>query len=216
MVPVSDNQAPKLETALDGVIALDPGVRTFMTGCDASGNYFDWCSGDQERLCRLKYHAEKLRARIRNDATINHRQRYRMRKASSRAEQRIHHLVDEVHRKLIKWLCENYRVIFMPKFEISTMVRGRKISKKTKRGLYAWRFYDFRQRLLAKAAEYPWVQVFIVNEAYTTKTCTHCGWLHEQLKGNKIFNCGRCHQSTSRDQGGARNILLRQLRVLLS
>ena len=216
MTSVSEHQAPKLETALDGVVALDPGVRTFMTCYEANGNVTEWCSGDEQRLCRLTHHLDKLRRRI-NDPSVRHSARYRMRKAASRLALRIHHLVDDIHRKLAKWLCENHHVIFLPKFEIKGMVqkkRGRKVAKKTVRALYAWRHYTFRQRLLSKAREYPWVQVCLVNEAYTSKTCTHCGWINTKLGGAKVFHCEQCLRHTSRDVAGARNILLRQLGLL--
>lgn len=208
------DQAPHGSSPIDGVIALDPGVRTFMTGFDPSGKTFDWCAGDHAKLRRLQRHLRRLRRDIQS-AEIRHRQRYRLRKAAARLEERIHNLVDEVHRKLTKWLCENYRVIFMPKFEISRMVQSKKMSADTKRGLYVWRFHEFRQRLLSKAREYPWVQVFIVNESYTSKTCTHCGWFHEKLGGAKEFMCDNCKSKHGRDEGGARNILLRQLGLLL-
>ena len=217
MTSVSENQAPKLETALDGVVALDPGVRTFMTCYEANGTVTEWCSGDEQRLCRLTHHLDKLKRRISSDPGVRHSARYRMRKAASRLALRIHHLVDDIHRKLAKWLCENHRVIFLPKFEIKGMVqkkRGRKVAKKTVRALYAWRHYTFRQRLLSKAREYPWVQVCLVNEAYTSKTCTHCGWIHTKLGGAKVFHCDQCLRHTSRDIAGARNILLRQLGLL--
>jgi putative transposase len=214
-VVVSDSQAPTSQWANDGVVALDPGVRTFMTGFDALGNVFEWGPGDVQRICRLQHHLDRLHNRIR-EPSRPHRSRYNMRKAASRLQNRISQLVDEMHRKLCKWLCENYRVIFLPKFEIRRMVKKgqRKLSRRTVRSLYVLRHYTFRQRLLSKAREYPWVQVFLVNEAHTSKTCTHCGWSHPTLGGNKVFECAQCHQITPRDVGGARNILLRQLSVL--
>ena len=213
-VKVSDSQAPPSMWANDGVVALDPGVRTFVTGFDALGNVFEWGADDVQQLCRLQYHLDKLCKKIRQSR--RHRSRYNMRKAASRLQNRIHQLVDELHRKLCKWLCESYRVIFLPKFEIRRMVKTgqRKLSRRTVRSLYVLRHYTFQQRLLSKAREYPWVKVFLVNEAHTSKTCTHCGWSHPSLGGKKVFECMQCQRSTPRDIGGARNILLRQLSVL--
>ena len=212
---VSENQAPALRNSLDGVIALDPGVRTFMTGYTSVGDVYEFCNGDEQRLCRLRAHCDKLYGRIRNDSNINHKKRYKLRKAASALQLKMSNLVDDMHRKICKVLCENYRVIFLPKFSVQQMVNkktgNRKISKKTVRSLYALKHYTFQQRLLNKATEYPWVKVFIVNEAYTSKTCTHCGWIHQKLGGSKVFHCANCHKSVSRDIGGARNILLRQL-----
>ena len=211
----NENQVPNLTSLTDGVIALDPGVRTFVTGFDGNGNAFEWCKNDVERLCRLRYHYDKLNKKMKG---VFHARRYRMRKALCRLQARISNLVDALHHSLTKWLCENYRIIFLPKFEIKNMVKKkggrRKIAKKTVRSLYALRHYTFQQRLLSKSREYPWVKVFICNEAYTTKTCTNCGKLNNTIGGNKVFECNSCQKQFVRDISGARNILLRQLGAL--
>ena len=90
----------------------------------------------------------------------------------------------------------------------------RKISKRTVRSLYALRHYTFQQRLLNKAKEYPWVKVFIGNEAFTTKSCTKCGTLNEKIGAKKIFYCEECEIIAARDIAGSRNNLLRQLGLL--
>jgi putative transposase len=217
---VNENQVPELRSSMDGIIALDPGVRTFMTGYTSMGEVYEFCNGDEQRLCRLRAHYDKLQKKIRNNSNMVHKRRYRMRKAASKLQQKMSNLVDDMHRKIAKFLCENFRVIFLPKFPVQQMVTKkygkRKISKRTVRSMYALKHYTFQQRLLNKSSEYPWVQVFIVNEAYTSKTCTSCGRLHQKLGGSKVFRCPNplCLHTVSRDVGGARNILLRQLGVL--
>ena len=54
-------------------------------------------------------------------------------------------------------------------------------------------------------------QVFIVSEAYTSKTCSWCGWINRKLGGKKIFKCRRCNLCLDRDINGARGIFLRAL-----
>jgi putative transposase len=51
--------------------------------------------------------------------------------------------------------------------------------------------------------------VVIVDESYTSKTCTRCGWVHQKLGGNKVFKCQRCALVINRDYNGARNVLLK-------
>ena len=90
--------------------------------------------------------------------------------------------------------------------------RGRrKIRSKTARQLLTWAPYSFKQRLLSKALEYPWVQIIECREDYTSKTCGRCGGIHRTLGGNKRFVCPRCSFHVDRDLNGARNILLRWL-----
>jgi len=52
--------------------------------------------------------------------------------------------------------------------------------------------YNFRKRLLDKARNYKDTNVLIVNEAYTTKTCTCCGTIHNKFGVNKTFDCRSC------------------------
>ena len=51
----------------------------------------------------------------------------------------------------------------------------------------------------------------VVDEAYTSKTCEECGYLHQKLGGNKTFECPKCGHTADRDLHAARNILLRYL-----
>jgi hypothetical protein len=71
--------------------------------------------------------------------------------------------------------------------------------------------YTFRQRLLNEARKHAGVRVLLVNEAFTSKTCGNCGWIHKTLAGNKDFRCRECNTRMDRDFNGARNVLLRFL-----
>jgi putative transposase len=87
----------------------------------------------------------------------------------------------------------------------------RRIRSKTVRMLLTWSHYRFRQLLQSKVAERPHCRLFVVNEAYTSKTCGACGRLHENLGSKKTFRCPSCGLRLDRDVNGARNILLRFL-----
>lgn len=202
-----ENQAPI--SSADGVAALDPGNRTFQT-VYSTNEIVEWGKGDQGRLVRLCHHLDQLHSRI--DKASTHRRRYRLRRASRRASQRIRNVVDELHKKCAKWLCENYRVILIPKFESSKMVlrAARKINKKSVRMMLTWSHYRFRQRLINKAREYPWCKVITCLEPYTTRTCGRCGFVRGSFS-DKEFKCPSCHCVLDRDGNGARNVLLRYL-----
>jgi transposase len=74
-----------------------------------------------------------------------------------------------------------------------------------------WRHGTFKAKLLERAPSRG-VRVMIVPEAYTSKTCRACGWMHPSLGGAKTFVCRRCNVVIDRDHNGARNILLRAIR----
>lgn len=207
LAPASENQARRQGS----VVALDPGVRTFQTAYDPSGKIIEFGKNDIGHIYRICHHMDNLQARIATDATIRHKGRYRMWRAWRKMQWRIRNLVDDCHKKMIKFLCSNYDVILLPSFETQQMVARarRKIRSKTARAMMTWSHYLFKQRLLFKRQEYPWCKVAICNEAYTSKTCGGCGVLHQKLGGNKTFKCPSCGIVLDRDVNGARNILLK-------
>jgi putative transposase len=91
--------------------------------------------------------------------------------------------------------------------------RPRKIGKSTARKMYMWSHYTFRTRLAMKCKERG-VELLVLDEANTTKTCTNCGWIHEKVGGKKVFVCGSCGVSVDRDVNGARNIYLKHQKRL--
>ena len=123
---------------------------------------------------------------------------------------RIRHLVDEVHWKVIKYITDNYNKVLLPSFEVSNMTSRlkRKIRSKTVRSMLTWRHYTFKQRFIDKAIKRN-VVLHIVGEEYTTKTCGACGYIKNNVGGNKIFTCNNCKVTYDRDLGAARNIFLK-------
>ena len=209
-----EKQAPSLEEELSGagVVALDPGVRVFQSSYDPSGLVVEWGKGDITRIGRLCHAYDNLQSRW-SRKNVRHRQRYKMKQAGLRIQLKIRNLIDDVHKRMVSWLCWNYRTILLPSFETSNMVRRgkRRIRSKTARAMLTWAHYRFKQRLLNKAREFPWCTPIICDEHYTSKTCGHCGEIHNGLGGNKIFKCPQCHYTLDRDINGARNILIRYL-----
>lgn len=192
-----------------GVIALDPGVRTFLTGFD--GNSFtEFGAGDFGRITRLCQYLDDLSSRL---SKVNAKRRRRMRMAAFRMRQKIRNLVDECHKQVTNYLIQHYRVIFLPTFETADMVAKakRKIGSKTARAMLTWAHYRFKGFLKFQAAKKN-AAVVDVSEAYTSKTCTLCGHIHKHLGGAKVFKCTACGHRLPRDWNGAFGIFLRALR----
>ena len=196
------------------MISLDPGVRTFMTGYDPSGTIYKWGHNDMNRICKLAIHYDKIQSKCSQRAPlVTHHYRYKLRKAGRRIQEKIRNLVDELHKKLALFLCRNYKVILLPKFDVSQMMKRfhRRISRKTVRQMVTWAHFRFRKRLLWKQQFFSKCKVIICDEAYTSKTCGKCGFIHQKLGGAKEFKCPQCQYHGDRDIHAARNILLRYL-----
>ncbi|MGK7894590.1 MAG: RNA-guided endonuclease InsQ/TnpB family protein [Xenococcus sp. (in: cyanobacteria)] len=198
------------------IIALDPGVRSFLTGFDGK-KFIDIGNRDITRIFRLGQHIDKL---ISTKTGLKGRKnKYKRQRVSQKINSlliRIKNLIDEVHKKVAKWLTTEYRVIFLPTFESSQMVaksekKKRKLNSKTVRQMLTWAHYRFKQTLkfhgLKRGAT-----VIDVTEEYTSKTCTKCGNVHQNLGSSKHFKCPHCGHSMPRDWNGALGIFLKALR----
>jgi putative transposase len=206
--------APKIEPIKsDSAIALDPGVRTFLTGFDGS-DFIEIGKNDIGRLYRLARHLDKLMSRIGlSKGRQLKRLRYCLRKSAAKIRIKIKNLVNELHKKAAKHLTVKYKLIFLPTFETQQMVKKgkRRLATKTARAMVTLSHYRFKQMLKHQAAKHGGF-VVDVTEEYTSKTCSKCGHIHTKLNGSKIFKCPECGHTLDRDFNGACNILLKALR----
>lgn len=185
-----------------GVVALDPGVRTFQTFYSPSlAGKFGF--NDFGHIVRLCFYLDDLYSKI---SKAKCRQKKRMRQAAFRIRTRIKNLIDEIHHKAAHWLCTMFDVILIPTFETSQMVS--KLHSKTARAMLTWAHYRFKQFLTQKAVELK-AAVIEVSEAYTSKTCSRCGSI-QGIGSRKVLSC-RCGLKIDRDYNGARGIFLRAL-----
>jgi putative transposase len=166
---------------------------------------------DVDKVFKMCYRIDRIMSKV--SKAKNHKQRYQRRRAACRARTKLQNCITDLHAKAAKYLCESYDLIFLPKFTTQQMVRrtNRKIRSKTARAMLTFAHYKFRQRLLHKARNYQDTKVVIVNEAYTSKTCTWCGVVNAKLGGSKTFRCSACPWRGDRDINGARNIYLRSV-----
>ena len=206
----------KVNSDLQSMIALDPGVRSFMTGFDGE-KFIDIGNQDIAKVHRLCLYIDKL---ISQKITLRGRaNKYKRQRLQSKIDSlfiRVRNLIDECHKKVACWLTTEYRLIFLPTFETSQMVakagnKKRKINSKTVRQMLRWSHFRFKQTLLFQALKRG-CTVLDVTEEYTSKTCTSCGHIHAKLGGSKTFKCPQCRHKLPRDWNGAFGIFLKALR----
>jgi putative transposase len=124
---------PKRENQASGEVAVDPGVRTFLTffSPDKIG---DLAINRIQRLCAWM---DKLVSK----------KKWR---AVRRMRERIQNLISDLHHKATLWLVKNFRVIVIPKFDAREMTirKARKITSKTARKMLTLAHGRFRTILL--------------------------------------------------------------------
>jgi transposase len=208
-IPGSENQAARV------AISLDPGKRTFLTGYMNEVGCGDVDVDLNARLLALRQRLQNVDDALAGrykDMSYPPRSKTRRRLIRRRRaiESRTSAIVDDAHWKLAHWLCGVADDIVLGKFYVPGIVKGC-LCGSTKWVLLRQRHCLFRQRLLHVAGQYRGVKLHLQNEAYTTKTCTHCGTLNERVGASKTFACGSCGKVFDRDHNASRNVMLRWL-----
>ena len=191
MHPVNHESRP------DVVVAMDPGIRTFMTTYDTNGFCTEWGEGDRKRVFSLCLHLDKLISRVYEPEMKNkHGLKGRLkRKSTGKAIEplrtQIKNKFGEVDKKLSTLLSSTYKVILIPKFNAIAISarKGRKICTGTVRGVLCWSHYKFRHRLIAKSELFSDCKVIECDELYICKTCGYCGVINDKHGGSKVFKC---------------------------
>ena len=184
------------------VVALDPGVRSFLTWycADSVGKIGEGAFFRIQRLC------ERLDSLLSRAQKSPARKRRNMRRAAGRMHIRIENLIHELHRQAARFLVDSFDVIFCMK----SVKRGtRRIRSKTVCNLLSLAHYRFEMFLRHKAHE-AGVAVISISEAYTTKTVSWTGEVLENVGGASVI-VGSDGERMDRDYNGARGIYLRAL-----
>ena len=187
----------------EDIIALDPGVRTFLSGYSLNDAVE---IGDQAALEIFSLLEASDQISIAKTLPMKSREKNLQRRR--RLHQKIRHMVEDLHWKAIKYLTGKYRCIIYPDFRTSGMMRRLRHAP-TKRKLQAFAFHKFKERLIYKCKATN-TTLILMNESYTSRTCSCCG--HVNLSStSKTFQCQKCQRKMDRDFNGARNIMIKSL-----
>lgn len=186
------------------LVALDPGVRTFQSyySSDSCGKLGTDTPNKikkiHERIIMLEGLYDK----------VNSRKRYKLKKRVKLLRAKITNIVSDLHWKTANYLVKNYENILIPTFNTKQMVMKSK-NKHMNRMMMSLSHYSFRQRLIHTASKVKNTNVILCRENHTTKTCSLCGNIDNNVGINKIYKCQSCGIMVDRDINGARNILIR-------
>ena len=184
------------------LIGIDPGLRTFIT-CLSNNEAINICNTKGSRLELLINKKLKLKSLKPNK---------KIKKKVKSVNKRIKGLVDELHWKTIKFLTDNYDTILIGDMSTKGIVSnsGSNLNNYNKQLAYSLSFFKYRERLKYKCTikNCNYVKV---NEYYTSKTCSVCANVKNDLGSNKIYECTICKSKIDRDINGCRNIIMKCL-----
>ena len=201
-----------------GDVFLDPGGRTFQTlyspdgVCGKIGDEFYLDHSIKGKLLRADT-LMSVAAKLKNEGHVGRKRKGVLRRAQA-LRTKVHDIVRDLHRKTCRFLCDNFQAVFIPEFKAPEMTRigDRTINSKTVRNLMTFAHSEFRNKLIEYGARRG-TRVYVVSEAWTTKTCTGCGHIMD-VGSSKVVACEKCGLCLDRDHSGARNVFIRSHQAL--
>ena len=195
---------PKSNSLLKNTISLDPGIHTFMTGV-SNDRIVKYGNESYKMILSKLISTDKIEKNKNIPSKIK-------KKILKRNNNKIRFKVDELHWKVANDLTINYKNILIGDMSVKGITKKITscLNKMHKRVAYALKFYTFRQRLENKCIEKD-CRYKKVNEKYTSKTCSNCGYYKENLGGSRIYKCNSCKSIIDRDVNGSKCILLKAL-----
>lgn len=176
-------------------IGIDVGIASLLTTSD--GEKIEnprWYQNQQRKLRVLQRRVSRRKLGS-----------YNRRKAVLALQRQHEHIANsrkDFLDKLVYWLITNYDRIALEDLRILNMVKNHKLSKSILDASWGYLI----QKLLDKAEEAGRV-VSLVNPAYTSKTCSNCGFLFEHLSlKDRWIDCS-CGFSACRDWNASLNLL---------
>jgi IS605 OrfB family transposase len=183
-------------------ISFDPGFRTFLTGISEDevvqiGNNL---SDTIMNKLKLKEKVEKIED--------NQKRKRKLKRIS----ERLGNIVDDMHWKAIKYITSKYRNVLVGNLSTKSIISKTNTihSPMYKEMIQRSKLYVFRQRLEYKCHSKS-IKYKMVNESYTSKMCSVCGEIDDNLGSSKIYSCASCGMRMDRDINGARNIYYKRL-----
>jgi putative transposase len=200
-------EPPVFENATYKSVFLDPGERSFQTFYSPDGI----CGkiGGEEFNQKLNILDKKLDLLHGLSAKAASKRKRNIKKRMAKIRLTIRNLVQDLHWQTAAFLCDNFQNIFLPRFEVSKMVKGSPLGSGVSRKLLQLSHGDFKQKMIYYAKT-KHRNLYIVGEEYSTKTCGSCGHI-QVMEAKKTFDCEHCKARIDRDYNGARNICLKLL-----
>ena len=184
-------------------ISIDPGIRTFLTGL-SEDKVLEIGNNISDKLKEYHNRIDKVE---KNDKIKNHKRK----KLLKRLREKIKNKMDDSHWKIISYL-KKFKNIIIGKWSTKNIISKKSsvLRSMSKRVASSLGYYKFLTRLEYKCKSNG-NNLYLVDERYTSKMCSKCGNIKDDLGGNKIYNCNKCGLKIGRDINSTRNMLTKIL-----
>ncbi len=187
------------------IVSIDPGVRTYLN-CMSEDEVIKIGDNMYDKIKELHDKKDKYKDLFKNKY-INKKI---LKRNCKRLNNKIYNLIEDLHWKSINYLTNKYETVVIGSMNVKSIVSNKTSNLKriVKRILLSSRFYQFKQRLEYKCKQRH-CNFEVINEWFTSKMCSCCGEIKENLGGSKVYKCDKCFSIMDRDINGARNIYIK-------
>lgn len=195
------NVTIKDKNSIKTICGVDPGLRTLATVYSVNNN---------ETISTEYIHRKDLLIKLNKKIDLlKTNKKYYRKKQYNKIELKKKNIVDAIHWNLINNLLENNDIIYFGDIKSHNIVKGNK-NHTLNRTFNDIKLFILKQRLKYKASLYQKI-VYFINESYTTKTCSQCGTINNNVGSKEIFNCSCCNVTIGRDLNASKNIIMKGL-----
>jgi len=190
----------------NNIVSLDPGFRTFQTAY--SNNKIIEYNINKDKISNITKRIDNLNRLSNINSGYNCKQRNNFKRIIRRLEETKKNVMKNNHYCILNNLIKDYDSIILPNFE-NQEIQKKNLIKKVRREVNIYSHYTFKCRMKDKLDLYFNKQLITTTEEYTSKTCTRCGNIDNNLGAKKIYKCDKCNMTLDRDYNGARNIFIK-------
>ncbi len=199
-VPINQSLSYKSH---DTVAGIDLGIRTFAT-CHVNN-----LSTNDTKLVEYKHRTDLLKRYNYKINCLKAKKGRVKKKHFLKVEKKKKDLVDWLHWEFINHLLTLSDIVYLGDIKSHDIVNGGK-NRFVNLAFNDLKFYQLKQRLLYKASVAGKI-VKLVPEPYTTKTCSKCGEINNDVGSKEVFHCPCCNLNTGRDMNASKNIKMKGL-----
>jgi putative transposase len=145
--------------------------------------------------------------KIKSDKDNNILTEIKYKKILNKYGDKMRNRIDDLHKKVSVYLCENYEKIFLGKISTRSIISNNKsnLSDTNKRRMQVLSFYKFRERIKIISKKYK-SNIKLINEYNTSKMCHNCENIQKELGAKKIYKCEKCKIEIDRDINASINM----------
>jgi putative transposase len=200
------------------IVGVDVGIEKTITLSD--GRVYTLPKDKIAKLVKTAEHLQSIIDRKINankKLSIKHSNKVeRLKQKQRKILKKIDNIRTDFYYKVANEICKEYKYIAVEDLNLAEMIHSRKHSGS--KSIHKWlgnvslsKFFKILEWVAIKNG----CQVIYVNPKNTSKTCSHCGYINENLKlSDRRFVCPNCGLEIDRDLNASLNIMREGLRVI--